>query len=210
VLVTVFGATGSIGQHVVRQATAAGHDVRGFTRDPSKGAQLPDSVTWIAGDLADAGAIGKAVEGSDGVLWAVGPTRNTVDQVDLFGDAARWLVNSMELHAVKRLVALSGAGIAVRGERKPLGGRIMSAVVRRMATHVLAAKQREYEVFSASSLDWTLVRPPRVVDGAPTGRLAAGPELRGNRATAGDVAEFMVRELTERTYVRGAPFIASA
>lgn len=38
---TVFGATGAVGQEIVRQASAAGHEVTAVVRDPSR---LPDGL----------------------------------------------------------------------------------------------------------------------------------------------------------------------
>ena len=45
----------------------------------------------------------------------------------------------------------------VPGERKPLSGRITTALVRLLARNVVEAKQREFEVVSRSDLDWTMV-----------------------------------------------------
>ncbi len=208
-LVTVFGASGAIGEHIVAAALEDGHEVRAVTRSPrgDDGGRL--HVTWVQGDLEDVVSIPSAIEGSDAVVWAVGATRNTADQVPLFENATRALIAAMDELGVPRLVALSGAGIAVDRERKPLGGRLMSAFVGLAARHVVAAKQVEYDLIKQSRLDWVLVRPPRVVPGAATGRYAAGDELKGSRVTQGDLAEFMVAQLTDSTYLRRAPFVAS-
>ena len=208
-LVSVFGASGGIGGHVVAAALEAGHDVRAVTRSPRNDDGGGSRVTWIEGDLADVASIRAAVERSDAVLWAVGATRNTADQVPLFENATRALIAAMEELGVSRLVALSGAGITVDGERKPLGGRLMSAFVGLAARHVVAAKQREYDLIKQSRLDWVLVRPPRVVPGAATGQYAAGDALKGSHVTQGDLAAFMVAQLSDSTYLRRAPFVAS-
>ena len=205
--VTVFGATGSIGRQVVEQATAAGHAVHAFVRDPAKIEATGVDVT--VGDLTDPRAMAESVAGSEAVIWAVGATRNEADEVTLFETGARNLVAAMKRHGVRRLVALSGAGITVHGERKPLGARVLSAVIGRIVRHVVEAKRREYEVIAASALDWTLVRPPRVVPGPVTGRMTAGLRLEGRQVTEGDVARFMVEQLDDRTFVQAAPYVSS-
>jgi putative NADH-flavin reductase len=207
VRVTVFGATGGIGRQVVDRALAAGHEVHALVRDPSK-LTLPD-VSVTTGDLADGQAIDRAVEGSDAVIWAVGATQNKADQVELFETAARELVAAMKRHGVRRLVALSGAGITLDGERKPIRGRLMSGLVRLLIRHVVESKRREYLVFRESGLDWTLVRPPRVVEGGPTGHLVASSTLVGARVTWADLAAFMVDQLDDRTYIGRAPYLSS-
>jgi NAD(P)-dependent dehydrogenase (short-subunit alcohol dehydrogenase family) len=62
-LVLVTGSAGRIGQAVVRELQARGHPVRGFDRVPTPG--LEDAVV---GDLADAGAVGRAVTGTGTVI----------------------------------------------------------------------------------------------------------------------------------------------
>lgn len=204
--VTVFGATGSIGQHVVQQALAAGYQVHVVVRDPSKLGDV--AVTTTVGQLTDAAVVDRAVENSDAVIWAVGATQNQADQVEIFEAGARNLVTAMQQHGIRRLVALSGAGITVDGERKPLRARILSAVIARIVRHVVEAKRREYEVFRASGLDWTMVRPPRVVPGPPTGQMTAGSHLAGSGATAGDVGQFLVQQLTDTSYIHAAPYVS--
>ena len=205
--VTVFGATGGIGRRVVDRALTAGYEVHALVRDPAK--VVEPRVSTTVGGLTDGQAVARAVDGSDAVIWAVGGSHNRPDQVGLFETGARNLVAAMNRHGVRRLVALSGAGISVDGERKPLSGRALSAAVRLVVRYVVESKRREYRVFRDSGLDWTLVRPPRVVDGEPTGLYVSGTTLAGRHMTEGDLADFMVRRVADRSYVRASPYVSS-
>jgi putative NADH-flavin reductase len=207
VRVIVFGATGGIGRHVVERAVAAGHEVVAVSRDASKVEHRP-GVSVVGADIVDAPAVARAVAGADAVVWAVGPTSNSADEPDRFERGAQNLVAGMRAAGAKRLVALSGAGITLRDERKPLAGRLMTALVAVLARHVVESKRREYEVFSDSGLDWTLVRPPRVVDQPPRGSYQAGEALAGRSVTQGDLAQFMVDALADRQWVGKAPFVS--
>lgn len=206
--IAVFGATGAIGQQVTEQALAAGHEVRALVRDRSR--QPLERIDSVPGDIVDAEAVARAVEGTDAVIWCVGATRNAADQVPIFESGARNLVAAMRRHGVRRLVALSGAGVTVPGERKPLSGRLMSAVVKVAARHVYEAKRREFEVFTGSDLEWTLLRPPRVVIGPVTGRSVVGLQLSSSRVTQGDLAQAMVEQLRDTSYLHAAPFVSTA
>jgi len=206
--IAVLGVTGAIGQQVTEQALAAGHEVRALVRDTSR--QMLDRIDTVPGDIVDAEAVARAVEGTDAVIWCVGATRNAADQVPIFESVARNLVAAMRRHGVRRLVALSGAGVTMRGERKPLSGRLMSAVVKVAARHVYEAKRREFEVFTRSDLEWTLLRPPRVVNGPVTGRSVVGLQLSSSRVTQGDLAQAMVEQLRDTSYLHAAPFVSTA
>ncbi len=85
----------------------------------------------------------------------------------------------------------------------------MSMFVGLVVRHVVEAKRREYLVFRDSGLDWTLVRPPRVVEGSATGRIQAGSVLTGQQVAQGDLAAFMVQQLDDRTSIGAAPYVSS-
>jgi hypothetical protein len=152
-----------------------------------------------------------AVRGTDGVLSALGPTTNTIDERYLFADAARYILTAMAELGVRRYVGMSNA--AVRTPMDELGPveSVAAGAFRYFARHAVQAKQLEYGVVASSYADWILARPARVVPGPRTGRVSAGNVRIGfrSRATVGDAAEFMLAQLTDDTWVRGAPFLAS-
>jgi putative NADH-flavin reductase len=206
--VVVIGATGAIGRAVVEEAVAVGHDVVAFARDPAKLASLGRAITPAAGDALDSGALERAIAGADAVINALGPTGRGRDEVRKAETIAHDLVAAMRGAGVRRLVSVSGAAVTVHGERKPFSGRIASALVRLAVPNVVAAKQREYEILSESDLDWTAVRPPRVVDGPATGKTRAGDRLAGRTIAPGDLARFMVAQVADTTYLRMAPYVS--
>ncbi len=212
--IALFGATGGIGRFVLEQALGAGHDVTVLTRDPGKVADpaAGDRLRVVVGDIEQYESVLAVVVGSDAVISALGPTRNAVDQVELFGRWAGHLVEAMEAHGPARVVILSGAAVDVPGERKALGDRIASAVVRIFVRHVVAAKQAEFDVISRSRLEWVAVRPPRVVPGPRTGRYESGTSLRlgpRSRISQPDLAELLLRQVSDDTWLRQAPFVSS-
>ena len=205
---TVIGATGRIGRLVVEQALAAGHDVSVLVRRPERLGRLAVQVRVVEGVVDDADAVDRAVAGADAVISTVGPDANSPDQVDRLRAGMCATIDAMRRHQVTRIVNLSGAGITVPGERKPMLDRIATRVVRRFARHVVGAKQAEYDILAESDREWVAVRPAIVTDGAATGRYVAGPDaLRpGARISRADVAHLMVREAERPTHV-GPPGI---
>src|SRR3954468_116181 len=68
--ITVFGATGGVGGHVVRQALDAGHQVTAVVRDAARFSRDHPSLTVVtAPDLATLAAL----DPFDAVLSGVGP-----------------------------------------------------------------------------------------------------------------------------------------
>ncbi len=203
----VLGATGDIGEAVLKAAVTAGHDVTAFVRSPDKLGDVRDRLQVIKGDLTDAAAVASAMTGTDAVISAIGSSPDKA-QLDAPATAVRQILAAMGGAGVRRFVGLAGGAVNVPGEWKPLSGRITTALVRLLARNVVEAKQREFEVVSRSDLDWTMVRPPRVVAGEPTGRVEIGPKLHGLQVTRGDLATAMVTLATGSDWLRQAPYVS--
>ncbi len=62
-----------------------------------------------------------------------------------------------------------------------------------------------------SALDWVIVRPPRLTNGPYTGKYLSGEDVGGRTFLASisraDVADFMVKQLTDDRYVRKTPAV---
>lgn len=201
--IAVIGGTGRIGSLVVRAAMATGHEVTGLAGHPSS----EPGVRSVVGDIRAQDVMRQALYGADAVIAAVGPRGNHPAEVVALEQGMRNLVTVATELGVKRLVVLSGAAVDVPGDRKPMLDRLASAVVRRAAKHVVEAKQREFEVVSASELDWTALRPPLVSDGPARGYCLDLQLRPGARVTREDVAQALVDQVVDGTFLRRAPFV---
>lgn len=207
--VLILGSTGRIGSLVLAEVLNNGHKATVLVRDPSR--IVPKTgLSVVAGDVRDEVAISVALRNVDAVIAALGPRSNTPAEEDSLALGMRNLHIAMVGGRVQRLVALSGAGVDVPGDRKPVLDRMMSGVVRRFAGHIVGAKQREFEIFAASELDWTALRPPLVSDGPARGYRLDLSLRPGVRVTRVDVAQALVDQLVDRAFIRAAPFVLPA
>jgi putative NADH-flavin reductase len=206
--VTVFGATGRVGRHVVVAARTAGHEVTILSRAP----ELPPGMEMavVRGDVTDLAAVRSAVRGSEAVISAVGPRHNAEADELALEEGMQNVTQAMAEAGVRRLVVLSGAAVSVPGDRKPAIDRVVSRFVRLAAGHVVGAKQREFAVVAATDLDWTAIRPAIVTDGPARGYVLSLELRPGARTTRADVGQAMVDQLTEETFLRQAPFVLPA
>ena len=124
---------------------------------------------------------------------------------------------------VRRFVALSGAGVAVRGDRRAPRDRAVKALMRRWGGAAVPDQQCEYDLWSVSDLHWTLIRAPRLSRYPPhdSSRGARGAcavddvvEHHAHRAprrtsiSRATLARFLVDVLERRRYIRQAPLVA--
>lgn len=196
--ITVFGASGSVGRHVVEQALAAGHDVTAFTRDFGNITVRHPRLEVTEGDATDLEAVQYAVAGRDAVVVALGAGR----QAGIREVGTRTVITAMEQTGVKRLICQStmGAGDS-RGNLNFVWKYVMFGMLLRKA---YADHQRQEELVSQSTLDWTIVRPGAFTDGERTGEYRHGfdgqdrtTQMKISRA---DVADFLLRQLSDDGY----------
>lgn len=203
--VTILGGTGGVGRRLVTQALEAGHAVTAYARNPDK---LPsvDQLSVVEGELDDLARMAQAFEGADAVLSALGARTNTPEQVEIFETATRNIIAGMQQHGVHRLIAISGAGVITPEDHLDLPRKFVGLLLKLFAKHVARAKEREYELIRDSDLDWTLVRPPRIVEGERTGTYRVLPDrVPSPKISQGDVADLMLRCLSSSEWSRRAP-----
>ena len=199
----IFGATGTIGRRLVDRALSQGHKVTAFARQPSVLELEHQNLTYQAGDVLDREAVTDAVQGHDAVVIALGSGRKgTVRSV-----GTKHIVDAMARHGVRRLTCLSTLGA---GDSRALLNffwkRIMFGLLLREA---YADHQAQEALVKQSDLDWTIVRPGAFTDGPATGAYKHGfPPTEKNlklKVSRADVATFMLRHLSDDTYLRQSP-----
>ncbi|MFD8587990.1 SDR family oxidoreductase [Streptomyces sp. NPDC059637] len=198
---TVLGATGGTGRQVVRQALDAGHRVTAVVRDPARLPVEHPSLEVLVADVTDPHGLRPALEGRDAVVSALGAHSNRQAREGFVATATRAVLKAMEAAGVRRLAVVSAApvGPAPQGE-----GLLLRAVVTPLVRVVfrdvyadLAAMERE--LGSSGAVDWTVLRPPRLVDKPLTGNYRTGPGTLpgGHSVSRADLAHALLAVLDD-------------
>lgn len=199
----VFGATGSVGRHVVEQALAQGHIVTAFARNPQKLDIQNPHLKLFQGDVMDFPTVERAMQGQDAVLCSLGAGRNGI----IRSEGTRNNVQAMENASKSRLICQTTLGVGdSRGNLDFFWKYIMFGLLLRpvYADHVT---QEAY--VKESNLDWTIVRPAAFTDKPKTGVYLHGfpADQQGLTLTISraDVADFMLQQLQDNTYLLKTP-----
>jgi putative NADH-flavin reductase len=206
--IVVFGASRGVGLEVVKQALEAGHHVTGFVRMPSKFTVQHSNLTVCEGDSMHAAAVEKAIAGQDAVISALGPTRPPVPH--MLETSAKNIVAGMKKHGVRRLVSTTGAGIRQPEDQPKLADHLIGFLLHLLAKNVVLDSAANVNVIQTSDLDWTVVRFPRLMDGEHTRNYRVGYVSKdsGTQFSRADGADFVLKELTERQWLRKLPLIS--
>lgn len=200
----IFGATGSIGQHLITKALEQGHSVKAFARHVSNLTTSHPKLILISGDVFDQQSVSNAVKGCDAVLITLGSAKLT-GKVRSIG--TQHIVNAMQLHKVKRLICQTtlGAGDSYAALnfywKYIMFGLILRSVFN---DHVV-----QEEIVKKSKLDWTIVRPAAFIDGPATNSYNHGLSVLNKdlklKISRLDVAGFMLDQLNDDTYLHQCP-----
>jgi putative NADH-flavin reductase len=205
---TVFGASGRTGGCIVTQALERGHRVTAFVRDASSLPVRHPQLDVIVGDITDAVDVKRVVNGQDVVLLALGAKLNSHEQVRT--QTTLNIVPAMQEFGVKRLINVSGIGTS---ESRSNLGRIGIAIangMRALDRDAFEDKETQDSLIRNSDLEWINVCPPRLTQGPRTGVYRAGVDLRPSplsRISRADVADFMLNQLIDATFVRKSPIL---
>ncbi|HEY0372838.1 MAG TPA: NAD-dependent epimerase/dehydratase family protein [Thermoanaerobaculia bacterium] len=168
--VLITGGAGFIGSHLADALLQRGHRVRVLDNlDPQvhgEGARRPDyldsDVELITGDVRDAAAVEKALEGIDAVFHfaakvGVGQSMYAVDNyTDVNNRGTAVLLEALIKRPVESLVVASSMSIYGEGLYRNAGGEITAGVERNLEQ----LKNREWEVMDASANVLTPVPTP--------------------------------------------------
>ena len=211
--VTVFGATGGVGSQVVDQPRSRGHQVTAYVRNPNKvPASWGDAVTVVVGELSDAAAIDRAVQGADAVVSALGPSLDRKATGLPLVEGTRKIVTAMQRHGVRRYVGNGTPSVLDPRERPTWRTRLSTFMAKTFLRRAYDELVGMSEIVMTSGLDWTIVRFLAPKDGPATGRLRQGfygSDKLGFNVTRADIAAFTVTQVDDDRYIGAAPAISN-
>ncbi|MDT9699196.1 NAD(P)H-binding protein [Streptomyces sp. P17] len=191
--ITVFGATGGIGQEIVRQALTAGHRVTAVVRDPARLPVTGADLEAFRADLTDPEALRPAVAARDAVLSGLG-ARSRKD-AGVAARLTRTVLRAMEAEDTRRLLVVSAAPLGPAPAQDGPLDRAVRGLVSAVLKDVYDDLREMEAELARSAVDWTSVRPPRLQDKPLTGvyrTVVGGTPAKGRFIGRADVAHAML------------------
>lgn len=151
-----------------------------------------------------------AVRGASAVCCVFGP--HARDPVPFCAALTERIVAAMRTEGVRRIVCVTGAMIGSVPANVSPALRMMARMFRWRAAEIARDRARQEAVVMKSGLDWTLVKPPRLTDGAKSGVVHADPALpvgMTSRVSRLDLAEFIFRAAAHNRFVGQKVYVRS-
>jgi putative NADH-flavin reductase len=206
--ILIIGASKGIGLETARQALAAGHQVRALARSAATMPVSNRNLEKVRGDALKTEDVEAALSGVDVVIQTLGVAFGDLFRpVHLFSDATRVLIAAMKAQGVKRLVSVTGFGA---GDSRASISALQRVPFQAIFGRAYEDKSLQERLIKESGLDWTIARPGVLTGGPRTGRykiLADPSQWRNGIISRSDVADFLVRQIEDRTWVGQAPVL---
>jgi putative NADH-flavin reductase len=209
--IAVFGGTGATGRLLIAQALDEGDAVTAYARHPEKLAIVNDRLAVVEGELSDAAAIERAVEGADGVISLLGQGRPVKGTPVAHG--TRNILAAMKKHGVLRIVVIATASASDPSDVPPLRSRFFIGIAKLFLRPAYDDVVATAQIVRDSDRNWTIVRPPFLKDGPKTGRVNVGylgDGVTGTYLSRANTADFMLKQLRSDQYIGKAPIVTDA
>jgi len=173
--IAVFGAAGSVGRCVVKEALDRGHDVTGVVRNPQRAAGLPDLAVPAFAEASDGAAIRAVLRDQDVAVMALRPPAGR--EAELVGYTRTLLDTAVETGVP---VVIVGGAASLRFPDQPAWTVLtrpgfLPDAVRPIAQ---ACHAQRDAVLSTGGEGWSHICPPASLEpGRRTGRYRLGTDM---------------------------------
>lgn len=205
--IALFGANGTIGSRVLREALDRGHQVTAVVRDPSKVTVEHPALTVVTGDVLDPKSVAAAAQGQDVVVSAVGGGDGP-GHIATIKPAAESLVEGLRTlgDTAPRLITVGGAGSL----RTPDGKQVWDTEgLPEFLLQIMHAHGDALDFYrTVSDVRWTNVSPAGTIEpGERTGTYRTGlddlvvDENGKSRISTEDYAVALIDEIEKPQHV---------
>ena len=194
--IIVFGATGGVGQALVKQAVEKGLELTVFVRTPTKLGTQHERIHVVQGDAFNLEEVAAAIAGHDVVVSCLGSSQGMKKSTELQA-MTKNIVDGMKRHGVKRIIYTASAGID-----KEIPG-VSGKLVMTMLKNPLIDHRAAVDYIKANGLNYTIVRPMGLTNNPLTGvyrESATSVPEKSRSIPRADVAHFILKVINDAKY----------
>jgi len=211
--VIIFGASGFSGQAILKKCLSQHHQVTILVRNKNAITIVDKNLTIVEGNVLDKEIVNAILHHQEAVIQCLGVGGKGDGKPNTFiSDATKIIVEAMERNKVTKLIAMSNVGAGNSVAFQPwIFNKIILPYFMKWLKVIIEDKNKMEPIIMNSTLDWTIVRCPNIVDKPAKGNCKATLDGKGLKLsiTLADMAAFMVNQLTDNTFSKQAPSISN-
>ena len=200
--ITIIGASGGIGLETVKRGLNRKHSITTLSRSEIE-IEEKKSLKMILGDATNKADLLNSIQNAEAIIVTLGNRKN-MKSTTLFSDFAKLMVEINRENKIDiPFIFVTGFGA---GESKNYVSWLIKLFLKYLLKDVYADKTKMEEIITNSDMNWTVVRPGRLLDKELTekyrveNKLFKGINIGGiNRA---DVADFLIKQAENQTELK--------
>lgn len=209
--ITIFGASGAIGQLVTQLALENGDFVTAYIRNPKKISLKHPNLTLVQGELSNTSTIERAVAEADVVISTLGPASDMSRKLKgtPIADGHELIVRAMKNLDKKRLITLATPALQSDDDKKNISTILPGVLAKVFLPNGYAEMKKMEGIIKQSSLDWTVVRiiNPNVKHKGQSYDYSFGDKPAKLGVSRENVAKFMYSAARDKQLIRKMPII---
>jgi putative NADH-flavin reductase len=211
--IVIFGASGYSGKEILQKALEKNHQVTVLTRSKSSIKINHPNINIIEGNVLDTKTVKEVLQNQEAVIQCLGVGGKGDGKPSTFiSEATKVIVTEMENAKVKRLIAMSNIGAGNSIAFQPwIFTKVILPYFMKWLKVIIDDKNRMEPIIMNSNLDWTIVRCPNIISKPEKGKITASLDGKNLKLsiTNKDTANFMIKQLTDKTFINQAPSISN-
>lgn len=207
--IAIVGGTGKSGKYLVKQLISQGYNFKLLLRNSENFQSSSPLLEVVKGDITNYSSVCKLIKGCQAVISTLG-LGIPASEPTIFSQATTNILQGMNKWNVHRYIVITGLNVDTPFDRKNPKTALGTDWMKKNFPISTANKQSEYEILTNSNVDWTLVRLPLIEQTDNTNQISVSLEdCLGDKISATDLAHFLIEQLSDDTFIRKSPFIAS-
>ncbi|MCM3132865.1 NAD(P)H-binding protein [Paenibacillus polysaccharolyticus] len=209
--ITIFGASGAIGQLVTQLALDHGDFVTAYVRNPQKISLKHPNLSLVQGELSNTSTIEKAVAESDVVISTLGPASDM--SLKLKGtpiaDGHERIIKAMNKLNKKWIITLATPALQSDDDKKNISTILPGVLAKVFLPNGYAEMKKLEGMIKESKLNWTVVRiiNPNVKYKGQSYDYSFGDKPAKLGVSRENVAKFMYSAARDNALIRKMPII---
>lgn len=205
--IAVIGGTGKSGTYLVDQLLSKSFSIKLLARDKQRVKVTHPLVEVVQGDARNFRDIHQLIEGCEAVISTLGQPRN---EPSIFSEASKNVVQVMNVLGIKRYILTTGINVNSSSDQKDPKTKFATDWMHENFPEITKDKQVEHDFLVQSDIDWTLVRLPMIIQTNDSFQTRADlKNCDGDKISAFDLANFLINQLEDRTFIQKSPFLSN-
>ena len=200
--ITVIGASAGLGLETVKRGLNRNHSITTLSLSEID-MEEKKSLNMIVGDATNKADLIKSIQNAEALIITLGTSKN-MKATTLFSDFAKLIVEINKGNKIDiPLILVTGFGA---GESKNYVSWLVKMFLKYLLKDIYTDKTKMEEIITNSDLNWTVVRPGRLLDKELTqkyrieNKLYKGINIGGINRT--DVADFLIKQAENQTELK--------